>query len=124
MQTPTGNTKKLHKVSHGATAGSDNKSKRAKDKYSLVCYCCGGKHLATKCCFISKECCLFGKRGQIAKVCRSTQSKSSSPQKAESSTSKPVHQLSEDPCGAEYTLYPVQTMIVNHYTDNNDGERA
>ena len=41
-------------------------------------------------------------------MCRSTQGKSSSIQKAESSTSKPVHQLFEDPCEAEYTLFPVQ----------------
>ena len=108
LQTPTGNMTELHKVSCGATACSENKSGKTKDKHNPVCYRCGGKHLATKCCFISEECRSCGKQGHIAKVCRSTQSKSSSTQKAESSTSKPVHQLFEDPCEAEYTLFPVQ----------------
>ena len=108
LQTPTGNMTELHKVSRGAMACCENKSGKTKDKHNPVCYCCGGKHLATKCCFISEECHSCGKQGHIAKVCRSTQSKSSSTQKAESSTRKPVHQLFEDPYEAEYTLFPVQ----------------
>ena len=102
LQTSTGTTTELHKVSRAATPSSGNKSE--KDKSNPICYRCGGKHLATKCRFISEECHSCGKRGHIAKVCRSTKSK-----KSESSTNKPVHQLREDtPPEAEYTLFPVQ----------------
>ena len=89
LQIPTGNMTnmtELYKVRCGATAGSENKSGKAKNKYNPVCYYFGGKHLAPKCCFISEKCHSCGKQGHIAKVCRSTQSKSSSIQKGESST--------------------------------------
>ena len=105
LQTSTGTTTELHKGSHAATPSSKNKSEKAKDKSKPICYRCGGKHLTTKCHFISEEYHSCGKQGHLAKVCRSTKSK-----KSESSTNKPVHQLREDtPPEAEYTLFPVQS---------------
>ena len=79
FQTSTGTTTELHKLSHGATSRSQNKSEKSKDKSNPVCYHCGGKHLATKC---SEECHSCGKRGHIAKVCRSTKSKNSDTKKS------------------------------------------
>ena len=58
-------------------------------------------HLATNCRFKSEDCRLCGKRGHIAKVCRS--------KKPELTTSKQVHSLSEDSTVSEYTLFPVQS---------------
>ena len=40
-------------------APSESKSAKAKDKSNHVCYLCCGKHLATKCHFISDKCHLF-----------------------------------------------------------------
>ena len=126
LQTSTWTTAELHKVSRGATSSSENKSEKAKDKSNPICYHCGGNHLATKCHFISEECHSCGKRGHIAKVCRSTKSKNQSDtRKSESSTNKPVHQLQKDtPPEAEYTLFSVQnsnckplqtTMVVERH---------
>ena len=42
---------------------------------TLVCYRCGGNHLATCCHFLDAECRLCKKTGHIAKVCRSKLSK-------------------------------------------------
>ena len=93
FQTSIVTTTKLHKVSRGATFSSENKSEKAKDKSNPVCYHYGGKHLATKCRFISEECHSCYKRGHIVKVCRSTKSKNSDTKKSESSINKSVHQL-------------------------------
>ena len=46
-------------------------SKSAKKESSIVCYRCGGSHLATACRFINTVCHACKKRGHIARVCRS-----------------------------------------------------
>jgi len=55
---------------------------------------------------------ICGKRGHIAKVCRSAlqAKKSAESKKTETSpASKPVHQLSDNSTDAEYTLFPVES---------------
>ena len=107
LQSSTGSANKVHKLSCKATtSGNERKSTHDKDKKVPVYYRRGGKHLATKCRFISEECHICGKQGHIAKVCRSRQ-KNADVKKPDPSP-KPVHQLSEDSSGAEYTLFPVQ----------------
>ena len=107
LQSSTGSANEVHKLSRKATtAGNERKSTHDKDKKVPVCYWCGGKHLATKCCFISEECHICGKQGHVAKVCRSRQKNGDV--KKPNPSPKPVHQLSEDSSGTEYTLFPVQ----------------
>ena len=53
-QLPTEDSSELHKLTHGAISGSESKSGEAKHKKAPICFCCGGRHLATKCCFISE----------------------------------------------------------------------
>ena len=90
LQTSTGSANEVHKLSRKATtAGNERKSTHDKDKKVPVCYWCGGKHLATKCRFISEECHKCGKQGHIAKVCRSRQ-KNADVKKPDPSP-KPVH---------------------------------
>ena len=63
LRTLTEITTEFHKVSGGAGVRSENKAGQARDKKNSVCYRCGGKHLATKCCFAAEECHSCGKRG-------------------------------------------------------------
>ena len=105
LRSPTDSTTELHKVSGGAGARSENKAGQVKDK-PPICYRCGGKHLATKCRFATEECHSCGKRGHIAKVCRS---KNSNAKKPNPGLSKPVHQVTEDSSEVEYTLFPMQS---------------
>ena len=95
----------VHKVSGGAGACSENKAGQAKDK-PPVCYRCGGKHLATKCRFATEECHSCGKRGHIAKVCRS---KNSNAKKPNPGLGKAIHQVTEYSSEVEYTLFPMQS---------------
>ena len=55
----------LNKLTRGAMSGNENKSREAKYKYPPICFRCGGKHLATNCCFVSKICHSCGKQGHI-----------------------------------------------------------
>ena len=54
------------KLTNGTRKPEDKKADKPK-----VCYRCGGKHLASLCRFKSEDCHSCGKRGHIAKVCRS-----------------------------------------------------
>ena len=56
LQLPTEDSSELHKLTQGAFSGSESKSREAKHKNTPICFRCGGRHLATKCYFISEEC--------------------------------------------------------------------
>ena len=70
---------------------------KPKDQKDVTCYRCGGPHLATQCRFKEAICRSCGKKGHIAKVCRSRPARSSS--KPSSAAKKPVttHTVQESP---------------------------
>ena len=66
-------------VYYSSTKRPDHKQKKGKEQSKstkpqgspIVCYRCGGAHLATACRFISTVCHACKKRGHLARVCRS-----------------------------------------------------
>ena len=98
----------VFKFNNGTAKKSDNQ----KADKSKVCYRCGGKHLASLCRFKSEDCHSCGKRGHIAKVCRSRlQTKKAQPQ-----NSSQVHNLSEQLLDSQYDLFVVHTSSGNPLT--------
>ena len=96
----------LFKINPGPSTKrqEDNSAKKSK-----TCYRCGGKHLATQCRFKAEHCHSCGKQGHIAKVCRSRlQSK-----KAQTVSSKQVHNITDGPSDIEYQLFDVHTSSSN-----------
>ena len=78
-----------------------------------LCYRCGGKHQATNCPFKEAECYACGKKGHIAKVCRS-KSKGTRfiPQQSEETHKVESHDLDADepePDAAEYKLFTISS---------------
>ena len=81
-----------------------------------TCHRCGGQHLAPQCKFLDAICRACGKKGHIAKVCRSSgKSHGHTNQKATSSNngqSKPrhqVHALEDSPLSGSQTSTPPRT---------------
>ena len=58
-----------------------NSEKGGKTDKKVCCYRCGGNHLATGCHFKEAECRSCGKKGHLARMCRSTPSSSQSGKK-------------------------------------------
>uniref|UniRef100_A0A1X7UD72 Uncharacterized protein n=1 Tax=Amphimedon queenslandica TaxID=400682 RepID=A0A1X7UD72_AMPQE len=52
-----------------------NKKESSHRQSKVECYRCGGDHYATKCKFIEADCRLCGKKGHLARVCRSRKEK-------------------------------------------------
>ena len=74
MEAADRNARELGKVSANGLvqAVSNGRSQRGGGApHTLTCYRCGGKHPSDKCCFKDSECHHCGKKGHIAKVCRS-----------------------------------------------------
>ena len=107
LHLPTEDSLELHKLTQGVSSGSESKSREAKHKKGPNCFRCGGRHLATKCRFISVECYSCGKQGHIAKVCRSVPGKHSDTNPEPSASNKGVNQLSEELANTEYSMFPV-----------------
>ena len=82
----------------------------------LFCFCCGGRHLATKCGFISEECRSRGKQGHMGRVYRSAPGKHSDSKNPEpNASSKGANQLSEELVNTKYSLFQSWEVTVNHY---------
>ena len=99
-----------------------------KDHSKVECYRCGGSHYANKCRFIDSECRVCGKKGHLARVCRSKEKQHSNPRNppkgkpAESSKSTyhnkqhPTHTLDHKPrppSPADSEDYPLFTLPSN-----------
>ena len=52
-----------------------HKKDQSHTQSQVECYRCGGDHYATKCKFIAADCRLCGKKGHLARVCRSRKEK-------------------------------------------------
>ena len=92
----------LFKINPGTSTKGQKDKSAGKSK---TCYRCGGKHLATQCQFKAECCHNCGKQGQIAKVFRSRlQCK-----KAQTVSSKQVHNITDGPLDIEYQLFVVHT---------------
>ena len=84
-------------VHYSSTKRPDHKQKKGKEQSKstkpqgspIVCYRCGGAHLATACRFISTVCHACKKRGHLARVCRSR------PNLGRQAISKNAHHLVE-----------------------------
>ena len=84
-----------------------DKAKSAEKK--IECYRCGGNHYATKCRFINVDCRACGKKGHLARVCRTSKGKpqtSTQPKRPNSGSSKsrhspnrqfPTHTMDQEP---------------------------
>ena len=88
------------------------------------CYCCGGNHKATDCPHKSSDCHKCGKKGHLARVCKSKNPAKKEPQPRQGSIpSRATHMLTEDT--DEYSLYsltgsPVQPLVVSVKVNNVD----
>ena len=100
----TVNPAQIHKL-HKKASSSPKSSKDT----AAVCYRCGGKHLANHCRFKEAECHACGKKGHIAKVCKSKKTGSSLGQRGNKSSKAALKvQDSVDVADTlEYTLFPV-----------------
>ena len=100
----TVNPAQIHKL-HKKASSSPKSSKDT----AAVCYRCGGKHLANHCPFKEAECHACGKKGHIAKVCKSKKAGSSLGQRGNKSSKAALKvQDSVDVADTlEYTLFPV-----------------
>ena len=91
VNAPVRNSGTVHRVL------SNEKSKpKPTNSKPVVCYRCGGAHLATQCRFIDAICRGCGKKGHIVKVCRSnTASRTSQPTRAKKPAT--THMIDHEP---------------------------
>ena len=76
------------------------------------CYRCGGKHASAECRFKEVDCHKCGKKGHIAKVCRSKQQKQPRPKGGASACSHTAHVLvsgeeTDNETDGSYTMYKI-----------------
>ena len=76
------------------------------------CYRCGGKHASAECRFKEVDCHKCGKKGHIAKVCRSKQQKQPRPKGGASARSHMAHVLvsgeeTDNETDGSYTMYKI-----------------
>ena len=102
--------KDVHKVSSsGQQRGSHSKDTPPRDKSIGNCYRCGGKHSQSTCHFKSETCHFCGKKGHIAKVCNSKKAQSK-PKPPDSSSSRPMNRVVEEPTSSSVTEYGMFTL--------------
>ena len=76
------------------------------------CYQCGEKHKAADCCFKTAECRKCGRKGHIARVCKSKPLPKGQPrpQQNDGTTSRPTHIVKEEE--DDYSMYKVTATSV------------
>jgi len=68
------NARELEKAAPVHTVSAHDRPAKeggARRTLNVTCHRCGGKHLADRCCFKESDCHYCGKKGHLAKVCRS-----------------------------------------------------
>ena len=115
LHLPTEDSLELHKLTQGVSSGSESKSREAKHKKGPNCFRCGGRHLATKCRFISEECYSCGKQGHIAKVCRSVPGKHSDTNPEPSASTKELTNYLKSWLTQSIHCFQCWVVTVNHY---------
>ena len=74
-----------------------DKSHSNKSVKDVSCYRCGGPHLATQCRFRDAVCRACGKKGHLAKVCRSSKPRTKPPSKRPEKKPAPTHMIQDSP---------------------------
>ena len=114
MESADRNTQDLQK----ATAQSVAVHAVHKQGSSGVCYRCGGKHWSSDCRFRDAECRACGKKGHIARVCRSKAQETkpvSSEQRSRTQRAHLLREDEEDP-STVYSMFKVSARKSSHYT--------
>ena len=92
--------------------GKSKFTKQREGTSTTICYRCGGKHIASQCCFRDYECHYCKKKGHLAAVCRKKKAK----EKSDAVSSKDQAQanvVGDEEESVDYSLFKVTGSISN-----------
>ena len=107
-----------------ATKSPQTSLNRMQTRQAKPCYRCGGNHKATDCSHKSSDCHKCGKKGHLARVCKSKNPAKKEPHPRQGAThSRATHMLTEDT--DEYSMYSLtgssaQPLVVTVKVNNVD----